>query len=144
MSDNGSPVLVFSPDNDMDDYTQAVAYINEEFARVKTEEEGEQASVNEYEGDNVVENVGVNVRVNVGVKLSSQALALLERYGKKKREVAYKLLTAISENGQITIPEMADIIGATERTVQRYLKEFQDDNVLKREGSDKTGRWILM
>lgn len=38
MKDNGSPKLVFSPDNDTDDYTQVVAYINAEFARIQEEE----------------------------------------------------------------------------------------------------------
>lgn len=34
MEVNGSPKLVFSPNNDTDDYTLAIAYINEEFARI--------------------------------------------------------------------------------------------------------------
>jgi len=37
MAVNGSPKLVFSPNNDTDDYTLAVAYINEEFARIQEE-----------------------------------------------------------------------------------------------------------
>ena len=40
MEANGSPKLAFSPDNDTDDYTLAVAYVNEEFARIQEEEEG--------------------------------------------------------------------------------------------------------
>ncbi len=39
MKANGSPKLVFGPDNDTDDYTQVSAYINEEFARIQTKEE---------------------------------------------------------------------------------------------------------
>ena len=31
--------LVFGPDNDTDDYTQVIAYINTEFARIQAEEE---------------------------------------------------------------------------------------------------------
>jgi predicted HTH transcriptional regulator len=45
MEDNGSPKLVYSPDNDTDDYTQVVAYINEEFARIQ-EEESQSSRVN--------------------------------------------------------------------------------------------------
>ena len=40
MADNSSPALIFEPNNDVDDYTMATAYINDEFARVKAEEEG--------------------------------------------------------------------------------------------------------
>ena len=35
---NHSPCLKFLPDNDIDDYTMAVAYINEEFAKIRDEE----------------------------------------------------------------------------------------------------------
>lgn len=39
MIHNKSPKLVFGPDNDTDDYTQVIAYINEEFLRIQEEEE---------------------------------------------------------------------------------------------------------
>ena len=39
MEENGSPKLVFSQNNDIDDYTLAVAYVNEEYARIQEEEE---------------------------------------------------------------------------------------------------------
>ena len=48
MEDNKSPRLVYSPDNDTDDYTQVVAYINEEFARIQ-EEESYSSQVNPQE-----------------------------------------------------------------------------------------------
>ena len=41
MKDNGSPELVFEPSNDDDDYTMVTAYINEEFAKIQTEENQE-------------------------------------------------------------------------------------------------------
>lgn len=41
MEYNHSPKLVFTPDNDTDDYTQVIAYINEEFARIQEEEVGD-------------------------------------------------------------------------------------------------------
>lgn len=40
MAANGSPALVFTPDNDSDDYTMATAYINEEFAGIRSGEAG--------------------------------------------------------------------------------------------------------
>ncbi len=44
-SDYLSPRLVFGPDNDADDYTQVIAYINSEFASIKAEEEGKRENV---------------------------------------------------------------------------------------------------
>jgi len=114
----------------------STAYINGEFAAVKAEEEGRQlATCDSSKNINVVE--------NVVEKLSPQAMILLEGYSKKKREAATRLIYAIQDNPQITISEMTMVVGTTDRTIQRYLKEFQEAAVLKREGSDKKGQWIL-
>lgn len=40
MAANGSPALVFTPDNETDDYTMATAYINAEFASIRAGEAG--------------------------------------------------------------------------------------------------------
>ncbi len=45
MEANGSPKLVFSPNNDTDDYTLAVAYVNKEFARIQKGEEVKRTKV---------------------------------------------------------------------------------------------------
>ncbi len=68
--------VVFEPANDTDDYTAVTAYINEEFARVKAEEEGQLFLTG-----------GNSINENVVEKMSSQAQILLEGYSKKKREV---------------------------------------------------------
>ena len=68
----------------------------------------------------------------------------MNRYSRKKSETALRLIISIRDNNRITIPEMADRIGTTDRTVQRYLKEFQDNAILKRVGSDKNGEWVFM
>lgn len=38
MENNGSPQIIFSPNNGTDDYTLAIAPINLEFARIQTED----------------------------------------------------------------------------------------------------------
>ena len=90
--------------------------------------------------DSVVENVVENVAEELPPAITS----LLNGYAKKKREAAMQLALAIFENGQITIAEMAVMTRMTTRTVQRYLKEFQDAGAMKRTGSDKSGERILL
>ena len=34
--------------------------------------------------------------------------------------------------------------GIANRTIQRYLSELRSMDVLKREGSDTSGKWVLM
>jgi predicted HTH transcriptional regulator len=53
------------------------------------------------------------------------------------------IMAAIVSDSTITIPRIAEVSGSSVRTVKRYLKEFQDGDILKREGSDTSGEWIL-
>ena len=79
-------------------------------------------------GDNVGD-VGVNVGVNVGVKIT---------------ENQSKILDLIINNPLITHKEMAHILSITERTAERSTKILRDLNIIKREGSDKTGKWVIL
>lgn len=128
---------MFEPANDTDDYTAVTAYINEEFARVKVEEEGQLHRVQ------TVTKVK-NGTENGTEKLSKSAVVFLMKYSNKKRVTAERIMSAIVADRTITIARMAEISGASERTVKRYLKEFQDENILRREESDTSGQWILL
>lgn len=76
--------------------------------------------------------------------LPEKAAAFLMNYTNKKRKTAECIMVSIFSDSTITIPRIAEVSGSSVRTVKRYLKEFQDGNVLKREGSDTSGEWILL
>lgn len=78
------------------------------------------------------DNVGVNVGVNnngVGVKLTNT------------QRTIYELIQA---NQSITHSEMAKSLSVTSKTAERATKALRDFGLLGREGSDKTGRWIIL
>ena len=56
---------------------------------------------------------------------------------------AKSLMIAIAAKAHITIAEMTQLSGVSERTVKRYLKEMQETGILTREGSDTSGKWVL-
>ncbi|MBR4424690.1 MAG: winged helix-turn-helix domain-containing protein [Oscillospiraceae bacterium] len=69
--------------------------------------------------------------------------SLLADYAPKRRTTAEHILTALLENPRITIAKLSADTGIAKRTIQRYLREFQAAGVLKREGSDVRGAWVL-
>ena len=85
------------------------------------------------ENDGVdIKNDGVNVGVNkngVGVELTNT-----------QRKI-YELIQA---NQSITHSEMAKALSVTSKTAERATKALRDFGLLGREGSDKTGRWIIL
>lgn len=74
-------------------------------------------------------NVPVNVSVNVPVKLS---------------DTQQKILNLIKGNPFITHLEMSLKLGVNEKTAKRATQFLRDFGFIKREGSDKTGQWILI
>jgi ATP-dependent DNA helicase RecG len=52
-----------------------------------------------------------------------------------------KILAAIRDKAEITIPELADIVGVTQRSVERNLQKLQREGLLKRVGGRKHGYW---
>ncbi|WP_353958269.1 Fic family protein, partial [Bacteroides acidifaciens] len=81
------------------------------------------------EGDGLInDNVGVN-KNGVGVKLTNT-----------QRKI-YELIQA---NQSITHSEMAKALSVTSKTAERATKALRDFGLLVREGSDKTGRWIIL
>jgi len=64
--------------------------------------------------------------------------------GKSVGKTAAHILSAIRENSMITIPELANLVGITSRSVERNLRILQADGVLRRVGGRKLGHWEVV
>ena len=87
-------------------------------------------------GGNVGVNVGVNddnVGVNVGNVLESE-LTERQRF----------IITAIRSNPYVTGKQMSETLSVTQRTVERDLAVMQKAGIIRREGSDKAGIWVVL
>lgn len=54
------------------------------------------------------------------------------------------ILALIRKRNNITTQEMADILGISKRATIPYLKSLQEKNIIRREGSKKTGWWRIL
>ncbi|MCF6318651.1 MAG: HTH domain-containing protein, partial [Proteobacteria bacterium] len=55
-----------------------------------------------------------------------------------------RILQLIAKNKLITIPEMSDDIGVTQRSIERNLQKLQKSNQLKRVDGKKGGYWEIV
>jgi Fic family protein len=63
--------------------------------------------------------------------------------GKMAGKVSGKILAAIHGNPTITIPELAQLIAVSTRTIERHLQKLQERGRLRRIGPAKGGHWEL-
>jgi predicted HTH transcriptional regulator len=62
---------------------------------------------------------------------------------KKSEKKSEKILEVIDNNKFVTISELAEIIGISDRSIERNLEKLQKEKKLKRVGADKGGYWKI-
>ena len=126
METNDSPKLVFSPNNDTDDYTLAVAYINEEFARIQQE-----SSQRDIQTD--------NEKSGTQSVIPQNERSLKEVLKEVLKEAEYHRVEAIAEiidrQGFITPSEAQSACGKSESTTWRYISMLINMGYVVSEGS---------
>ena len=61
----------------------------------------------------------------------------------KLTERQQKILNLIKESPTITGKQMSEILSVSQRTIERDLSALRNKGVLKREGKDNDGMWVL-
>ena len=54
------------------------------------------------------------------------------------------VLNAMKLDADITTPKMVELLGMSRTTIQRAIKSLKEKGFIQREGSDKTGKWIIL
>ena len=62
----------------------------------------------------------------------------------KMSGTAQKIVGKISENPEVTIPELATVAGITERSVERNLQKLQREGIVRRIGPTFGGHWEIV
>lgn len=62
---------------------------------------------------------------------------------KSSRKSSQKIIELMLSNSQITIPEIAENIGITIRSVEKQIANLKKKGIVERLGSDKAGSWIV-
>ncbi|MCC7230623.1 MAG: putative DNA binding domain-containing protein [Fimbriimonadaceae bacterium] len=86
-------------------------------------------------------------RVGVGENDGETPMNVGESVGgivKMSGETSVNILNAVKENPNITIPQLAEHIGVTSRTIERNLQRLQENGRIKRVGPDKGGHWEVI
>jgi ATP-dependent DNA helicase RecG len=63
---------------------------------------------------------------------------------KTSEKTSEKILTALEQDENLTISELASLIGITERSIERNIKKLQEQGRLRRVGPAKGGLWEVL
>jgi ATP-dependent DNA helicase RecG len=62
----------------------------------------------------------------------------------KPGDVAGIILELIKANPEITLTALASAVGISKRSIERNIQKLQKENILKRVGATKRGRWEVL
>ena len=85
---------------------------------------------------------GASEGVNVGRndQLSVEKVGRNDDKRKKRHSV---IIDIIKENPNCTQSQMAELLGVSEKTIERDTAELQSSGIIKYEGEKKNGAWVL-
>lgn len=98
--------------------------------------------VSQYQGNDTV-NVNID-GVNDGVNFKSDGVKNDNDGVKQLNKTLQRVYQAIVNKPEIISTELMEILNISESTVTRSTRELKKLGFIKREGSDKTGRWIIL
>ena len=80
----------------------------------------------------------------VKLENKTQNPELNESKGESKGESnTDKVVNLLSRNGELTLPEIASILGLSHSGIEKIVRQLKQAGILHREGSTKTGKWIV-
>ena len=132
---NGSPLPEFETDDERTYFITRI-FVHEAFRAV-----GNWA---ENENDKSHENVHVNVHVNDYVNGHNEIGILLENVESAKKKKFQVILEQIYLNNNVTIEQLSSVMGVVPKTIYRYIAEMKEKGILRREGADKNGTWVIL
>lgn len=98
--------------------------------------------VNFYRKNNSNKNVTENVTENVTDVKWLNALKFTGNSKKSMRLLG--IIAMMKENENVSATEIADKLGVTSRTIKRDIDYLKEKNVVKREGTAQSGKWIVL
>ena len=99
---------------------------------------GNENDINNCESDDI-KDCG---KTNVGVNDKSGIVNNMEIMNFSKRQLIIKEI--INQNPMITAKQMSEALSVTQRTIERDLSALQKAKVIRHEGSDKSGIWVVL
>lgn len=76
-----------------------------------------------------------------GFSLTIWRVPAAKTSGKMSGKMGSKIVALMLANPTVTIPDLANALKRTERTIERMINQLKSDEIIGRVGPAKGGRW---
>ena len=118
--------------------------INDGINPEKSKNDGINDGINPEKGKNDGINDGINRPKDKTEVINEGIKSKLSHIAAKKRGRIETLLVIINENPSVASDSIAMQLGISRPTAERYLAELRRMEIIRREGSNKNGKWRIL
>ena len=94
----------------------------------------------------------IKVQMEGENKMEKEKQEVVQKGGPENKKVVQKggpetrnaILHLIASNGNITSREIASTLNINRSAISKHLKKMQEDHIIRREGSQKSGKWVII
>ena len=146
---NGSPLPEFETDKEHSYFISRI-FVHPDF--ISGMEEDRKVDDTEVINDGINPEKGENDGINDGINrpkgktevINEGIKSKLSHIAAKKRGRIETLLVIINENPSVASDSIAMQLGISRPTAERYLAELRRMEIIRREGSNKNGKWRIL
>jgi predicted HTH transcriptional regulator len=77
------------------------------------------------------------------LKSMEESGEIIRPIGEKKQNSREKILQLLKDHPNYSARKLAEIIGITPKAIEKHLAKLEAEGVIRREGPDKGGSWIV-
>ena len=85
----------------------------------------------------------LSMEIESFLKATQESGEKIENSGKKKLKSREIILALLKEHSEYSARKLAEEIGITPKAVEKQLANLKASGLIRREGPDKGGKWII-
>lgn len=113
-------------------------YIN---ALIATREDEDMSHLTDFMAEEMIKTLSMDIESFL--KSMGESGEKIENSGKKKLKSREKILALLKEHSEYSARKLAEEIGITPKAVEKQLANLKASGLIRREGPDKGGKWII-
>ena len=113
-------------------------YIN---ALIATREDDNMSHFTDFMAEEMIKTLSMDIESFL--KSTQESGEKTENSGKKKLKSREKILALLKEHSEYSARKLAEEIGITPKAVEKQLANLKASGLIRREGPDKGGKWII-
>ena len=85
----------------------------------------------------------LSTEIDTFLKSMNEGGEIIRIGGEKKLKSRERILSILEEHPEYSARKLAEVIGITQKAVEKHLSKLKAEGLIRRDGPDKGGKWVV-